>query len=187
MKKVILVSGIALAGFGLYRYFKYQVEQALNYDYKIKNFEILGNEGSKVKVRATVSISNKSNFEITVKAFDLKLYFKNILFANTISNTDTKIKPNASFNIIADGVIDLAQIKMAVVPFLADVANKKPIDVTVDGFVKVVFLNIPSTITFNKEQFNYSMDLLKEYHLDEKWENFKINHPKIINFLGIKP
>ena len=41
MKKVLLFGGIGLAGFGLYRYFKYQVDMALNYDYKIKNFQIL--------------------------------------------------------------------------------------------------------------------------------------------------
>ena len=40
MKKVLLFGGIAIAGFGLYRYFKYQIDLALNYDYKLKNFEI---------------------------------------------------------------------------------------------------------------------------------------------------
>ena len=40
MKKVLLFGGIGLAGFGFYRYFKYQVDMALNYDYKIKNFKV---------------------------------------------------------------------------------------------------------------------------------------------------
>ena len=35
MKKVLLFGGIAIAGFGLYRYFKYQIDMALNYDYKL--------------------------------------------------------------------------------------------------------------------------------------------------------
>ena len=41
MKKVLLIGGLGLAGFGFYRYFKYQVNQAVNYGYVIKQ---LGHE-----------------------------------------------------------------------------------------------------------------------------------------------
>ena len=44
MKKGLIIGGIALAGFGFYRYFRYQLDMALNYDYKIKRFKIINGE-----------------------------------------------------------------------------------------------------------------------------------------------
>ena len=67
IKKVLIVGGVGLAGYGLYRYFKYQVDLAMKYDYKIKNFKYLGISGNDVKVSATIQISNKSNFKLNVK------------------------------------------------------------------------------------------------------------------------
>jgi hypothetical protein len=37
IKKALIIGGVGLAGFGLYRYLKYQVDLAMKYDYKIKN------------------------------------------------------------------------------------------------------------------------------------------------------
>ena len=39
IKKVLIIGGVGLAGYGLYRYFKYQVDLAMKYDYNIKNFK----------------------------------------------------------------------------------------------------------------------------------------------------
>ena len=50
MKKVLLIGGLGLAGFGFYRYFKYQVNQAVNYGYDIKNFKVLESDNESVKV-----------------------------------------------------------------------------------------------------------------------------------------
>jgi hypothetical protein len=85
MKKVLLFGGIAIAGFGLYRYFKYQIDMALNYDYKLKDFKVIGQDGDVIKVSATFEISNKSSFKVELKGYDLQLYFKDTLFAITKS------------------------------------------------------------------------------------------------------
>lgn len=76
MKKILLFGGIGLAGFGLYRYFKYQVDMALNYDYKIKNFKVLGYDNDNINISVELEIVNNSSFEILVKEYDLKLFFK---------------------------------------------------------------------------------------------------------------
>jgi hypothetical protein len=73
IKKVLIIGGVGLAGYGLYRYFKYQVDLAMKYDYKIKNFKYLGISGNDIKVSATIQISNKSNFKLIVNSFDLNL------------------------------------------------------------------------------------------------------------------
>lgn len=186
MKKVLLFGGIGLAGFGLYRYFKYQVDMALNYDYKIKNFKILGYDNDNINVSLELEIKNNSSFEILVKEYDLKLSYKGKNFANTTSKVPFAVLPNNSFNLKTDGVINIKESKVAVLPFVQDVLGKKPINVEVSGFVKVKFLGINYTLNFNNETFQYSADLLKDVGLSKQVNKFKQNNPALAKFFGIK-
>lgn len=186
MKKVLLFSGIGLAGFGLYRYFKYQVDLALNYDYKIKNFKVLGYDNDNINVSLELEITNNSNFEILVKEYDLKLSFKGKNFANTKTKVPFVVLPKNSFKLKTDGVINIQQSKIAVLPFIQDVLGRKPINVEVTGYVKVKFLGINYTLNFNNETFQYSTDFLKDVGLSQKVNKFKQNNPALAKFFGIK-
>jgi|LakMenEpi03Aug12_release.lakeMendotaPanAssembly.Ray.scaffolds.fasta_scaffold249070_4 LEA14-like dessication related protein len=186
MKKALLFGGIGLAGFGLYRYFKSQVDLALNYDYKIKNFKILGYDNDNINVSLELEIVNNSSFEILVKEYDLKISFKGKNIANSKNNVPFAVLPNNSFTLKTDGVINIKESKVAILPFVKDVLAKNPINVEVSGFVKVKFLGINYTINFNNESFQYSADLLKDVGLGKKVNNFKTKNPAIAKFLGIK-
>lgn len=186
MKKILLFGGIGLAGFGLYRYFKYQVDMALNYDYKIKNFQIKGYDNEKIDVSLELELTNNSSFEITVNEYNLNLSYKGKNFATTKSKVPFKVLPNNSFRLKTDGVINVQESKVSVLPFVRDVLAKKPINVEVDGFVKVKFLGINHTLSFNKESFQYSADLLKDVGLSKQVSKFKENNPTIAKILGIK-
>jgi LEA14-like dessication related protein len=186
MKKGLIFGGIALAGFGFYRYFKYQMDMALNYDYKIKNFKIIKVGTTDVTAELEIEITNNSAFQVEVKGYDLKLFFKGQNFANAVSNKSFLVYPNNSFTLKTTGVINLGQAKLAVLPFVQDVLSKKPINVEVVGSAKVKFLGVNYTFNFDKQSFEYSADLLKEYGLNEKVNTFKKNNPKIAQFLGIK-
>jgi len=186
MKKALLFGGLALAGFGMYRYFKYQIDKALNYDYKIKDFKIDKIEGSDVSISTAVEIKNRSSFKIKVREYDLQLAFKGVNFANTKSNVEMDILPESVFTLKTSGVISLDKAKTAVAPFLNDVLKKKPINVEISGYVKVVFLGIPSTIKFDNQQITYSQDLLAEYKLDKGYDKLKEKYPKVFKALGIK-
>jgi LEA14-like dessication related protein len=186
MKKILLFGGIAIAGFGLYRYFKYQIDMALNYDYKLKNFKVLGQEGDIMKVSATFEISNKSAFKVDVTGYELELFFKDISFAVTKSTDKITIQPNSSFEIVGYGEINVKTSKIIILPFIKDVLDRKPIDISVSGVVRIVFLGVPTTLKFDKQKFNYSVDLLQEYNLDSAYERLKAKYPKVFYFLGIK-
>jgi LEA14-like dessication related protein len=186
MKKALLFGGIAIAGFGLYRYFKYQIDLALNYDYKLKNFEVLGQEGDLLKVSATFEISNKSSFKVDVTGYELQLFFKDVPFALTKSTDKITIQPNSSFEIVGYGEINIKTAKIVIVPFLKDILERKPIDVAVSGVVNVVFLGIPTTLKFDKQKFNYSLDLIEDYKLGSAYEKLKAKYPKVFALLGIK-
>lgn len=185
MKKGLLFGGIAIAGFGLYRYFKYQIDLALNYDYKLKDFKIISQVGDIMKVSAVFQITNKSSFKVDITGYDLKLFFKDIQFAQTVLTEKTTIQPNSSFEIIGYGDIDIKKTKILILPLITDILNKKPIDVSVSGTIGVVFLGIPTTLKFDKQKFNYSIDLLKEYNLSNSYEKLKSKYPKVFSLLGV--
>jgi LEA14-like dessication related protein len=186
MKKLLLFGGIGLAGFGLYRYFKYQINLALNYDYKIKNFKVLEYDNDNIRVSVELEIVNNSAFEILVNEYDLKLFFKGKNIANATSKVPFAVLPNNSLTLKTEGVINIQESKVAILPFIKDVLAKKPINLEVTGFLKVKFLGVNYTLKFDQETFQYSADLLKEVGLNKQVDKFKQKNPAIAKFLGIK-
>lgn len=185
MKKVLLLGGLGLAGFGFYRYFKYQVNQAVNYGYAIKNFKVLGSDTESVKVELEIEIQNNSAFEVLIKSYDLKLAFKGKQFATSVSTNQFKVLPNSSFSLKTIGTINLQESKVSVLPFIMDVLKRKPINIEISGTIKVKFLGINSTLNFDKQEFTYSADLLKDYNLAKPLEAFWKKYPKLANLLKI--
>ena len=185
MKKVLIIGGLGLAGFGFYRYFKYQVNQAVNYGYAIKNFKVLESNNDSVKVELEIEIQNKSAFEVLIKSYNLKLAFKGKQFATSVSTTEFKVLPNSSFSLKTIGSINLQESKGAVLPFVMDVIKRKPINIEISGFIKVKFLGINSTLNFDNQEFTYSADLLKEYNLAKPLESFWKKYPKLKQLIGI--
>jgi LEA14-like dessication related protein len=185
MKKILLIGGLGLAGFGFYRYFKYQINQAVNYGYSIKNFKVLGNDDESVKVELEIEIQNNSSFEVLVKSYDLKLFYKGKQFATSLSTEQFKVLPNSSFSLKTIGTINLQQTKGAVFPFLMDVVKRKPINIEITGNIKVKFLGINSTINFDNQQFTYSADLLKDYNLAKPVEAFWQKNPQLAKLFKI--
>jgi len=188
MRKVLLFGGIGLAGFGLYRYFKYEVSQALNYDYKIKNFKYTNVDvaNNKIDVSLEIDLTNNSSFEVVVRSYDLNFSFKGIDFASSKSNNSFVVLPNTSFTLKIAGTIDLQKAKASVLPLVKDILARNPINIEITGSVKVKFIGINSTITFNKQSFQYSADILKEYNLAKPFDKFKQKNPKLAQLLGIK-
>ena len=186
MKKVFLFGGLALAGFGLYRYFKYQIDLALSYDYALKDFKILGQTDNLINVSAVFSITNKSSFKVIVKDYDLQLFFKDLPFASTKSSGSITVQPNSTFEVTGVGQIDIEKSKVSILPFIKDVLDRKPIDIAVSGKVNVEFLGIPTSLNFEKQKFNYSVDLIADYNLGSAYEKLKLKYPKVFAFLGVR-
>jgi len=186
MKKVLLIGGLGIAGFGLYRYFKFQINQALQYDYKIKNFQIESYDKDNINVAIELEITNKSSFEILVREYDLQLFFRGKNFATAKNTTPFAVMPNSSFTLKTTGTINIEETKVSIFPFLQDVLKKKPINIEVSGYIMVKFLGLPYTMKFNNNQFQYSTDLLTELGLSNKVDAFAKKNPFIGKLLGIK-
>jgi hypothetical protein len=186
MKKWLFLGGFGLAGFGLYRYFTYQVGLALNYDYNIKNFHVLSVEGNNVNISVEFDITNKSSFEITLNSYDLEFYFKDVKFGSTLSNTPITILPSSKFTVKANGTIDTKAIKESALTLASDIISRKPINIQLSGNMKVKFLGFNYTLKFDKENFEYTADLLKSSGIDNALHSFALKNPKIASVLKIK-
>lgn len=188
MKKstMLILGGVGVLGFGLYRYFKSQVNLALQYDYNIKNFNIISVENDKINVSVDFDITNKSNFEIILNSYDLQFYFKDVPFGSSVSTTPIKVLPNSIFTVKATGTIDANAVKVSALSLASDIWTRKPINIQLKGTMRIKFLGINTTLNFDKENFEYSSDLLKDYGIDKPLHNLAVKYPKLGSALGIK-
>jgi hypothetical protein len=186
MNKILFTAGIGLAGFGLYRYFKDQIDLAMNYTYDIKSLKTISQTSNEVTMSVDVLFTNKSNFEITIKEYYLNLFYKDIPFASSKSVQEFTILPNTTININVLGTFSGDESKSAILPFLYDIANRKPINIRTNGYVKTVFLKIPYTVNLDNVDYEYSKDLISEYGLATPYEKLKAKYPKIFSLVGVK-
>ena len=186
MKKWLFLGGFGLAGFGLYRYFTYEVNQALNYDYNIKNFQVISVDGDNINISVEFDITNKSNFQITLNSYALDFFFKDVKFGSTVSSTPITILPNSKISIKANGIINTKSVKESALSLASDIISRKPINIQLSGDMKVKFLGFNYTLNFDKEKFQYSADLLKSSGIDNALHNFSVNNPKLGSLLGLK-
>lgn len=173
MKKILYILGFGALGTAFYFYFKQQLELALSYDYKIATWRIDNLTDKTAEVEVTIQLQNKSAFEVTVEQYDLQIFYKDIPIARAISAGKTQILANSTIPIKMVGTIVFDEAKQALLPLVQTIYQQKPINVQVSGFVKVKFIGINSTITFNKDKFQYSADILAEYGLADKWIKLK--------------
>lgn len=177
MKKLLYIVGFGTLAYGGYRYFKHQVNLALSYNYNIADIKILELNDQRADIRVDVKLENKSSFEVQVTEYDIDLFYGTTKIAHTDSGEPFKIYPESSVTVTAIGSIVFGDAFKALGPFITNVMQRKPINIQVSGHVKIKFLGIPHTIAFEKQSFNYSMDLLKDMGLSEKYEALKEKFP----------
>lgn len=178
MKKVILwTSGIGLAGFGIYTYIKYQLDLALKYEYDIKDLKILSLTDEEMSLEAVIKLQNKSEFQIEVLEYDISIMYRAIPVARTVSTSSFEIRPNGTSLVKIYGETKFSDAKQVLLPLATNIMQQKPIKIDVSGYVKAKFMGITHTIRFEEKDIEYSSNLLKDYNLDEKWNNIKSKIP----------
>jgi LEA14-like dessication related protein len=177
MRKVLFILGISGIVGSLYWYFKKQLELALQYEYSVKDFKIKELTDNNTEVEATIKLKNKSSFEIEVLNYDIQILYKGNELIRTISDKGFFIPADSVFDLTASGVVKFEETKRLLLPFALNVLQQKPIKVELKGFVKVKFIGLEHTLTFENESFEYSSNLLKEYGLDDDLEKLKQKIP----------
>jgi len=179
MKKLIII--IALFGSigAAYLYFKRQLELALNYEYDVDSFKILKLNQEEMDVQLTLKITNKSDFEVEINAYDIEILYNNVKILRILSQEKFIIKGKSTFEIKTINNIIFKEVKEVMMPFILNVIQKKPLNVTLKGFLKCKFLNLPYSLNFDNEKFLLSSDLLTEYGISQKIDSIKQKIPFI--------
>jgi len=177
MRKFLFIIGVSGIVGSLYYYFKKQLELALQYEYSVKDFKIKELTTKQTEIEATIKLVNKSSFEIEVLNYDLEISYKNNRFLQLKSSDNFLIPADSSFDLVASGKIDFDESKKALMPFALSVLQEKPIKIELSGFVKVKFIGLEHTVTFENETIEYSSNLLKEYGLADDFEKLKQKIP----------
>ena len=181
IKKLLFIGGIAGIGYSFYYYFKKQLNLALDLNYKLKELRVVELTSTHAEIKTQIEVVNKSSFNLQVDSYDISFAFKEIPIARTVSNEPITIRSNQKFTLDAEGVIDLRKVSNAILPFLADVAKKRPINLTLHGFVNVNFLNINYKVNLDGKQVTYSTNLLADIGLEKPYDKAV---DKLDEFLG---
>jgi hypothetical protein len=144
-----IVAGFGLIGFGIYRYFKKQIDLATNFEWKIldinfKNVSI-NNLTGKIKFR----FENKSDIEIMINEFYLDLYLSGE-YIGWLRDSGEFVIPAKGFNDLEfDFTINPTYIISNALDIISIATKNKDAMFTLKGYMKVKSGLIRTTIELN--------------------------------------
>lgn len=185
MKKIFFFAGLAAVGYSFYYFFKRQIGLALDFDYELKNLRVVELTNKAAKIKTSIEVYNKSSFQITIKSYDILFMYQGIPIADTRSDVPVLVKSDGSFTIDIIGDINLEKAKNAVLPFVSDVINKKPINLSMKGYVDISFLKINHRVNLEGQQVTYSTNLLKDYGLEKGFDKIKTKFDTLFSKIGL--
>ena len=186
LRKILLVGGLAGIGYSFYYYFKNQLNLALDLNYKLKDFRIVELTTSEARIKTQIEVRNKSSFNLTIESYDVRFNYQKHEVAKTSSNIPIVIGSDRTFILEAEGVIDLRKVTSALFPFVMDVTKKKPINLTLHGFINVNFLNLNHVIELDGRQVTTSNNLLAEIGLEKPFDKTRNKLDDLLGKIGIK-
>lgn len=160
IKPILVVSGLALIGYALARYYKRQVDFLKDVQYSIKGINIMNISKELVTLNITQQVYNPSNVEASVSEIYLDVLINGINVGNVNEDKEFVILPNQttdvsysfSFNpsIIIKNIVNLVTLTLAL----------KDVKIQANGYVKVKSGFVSTTIPFTYD--NNLKSLLKK-------------------------
>mgnify|MGYP001173720804 CR=1 FL=1 len=138
MKKGLLIlAGISLLGFAIYRYFKYQVNLLTQFEWKISGIKVKKFSFNQIALDLSILFTSKSDLEAKVNKIYLDLFLegKNVGFV-----TEEKpfiIPAKGSHTITLYISINPQLILKNITDILLDITSKKDILFKIDGYADI--------------------------------------------------
>jgi hypothetical protein len=138
MKKALLiVGGLSILGFGLFRYFKHQVKLLKDFTWDFKGFKIIKFNINELAIELSIVFRSKADVEakITKMYFDGYLDGKKVGF---VSQSDTFIIPAKGVTTIPLYIsLNPKYVMNNIIDLSLGVAKNKDVRLTLDGYAKV--------------------------------------------------
>jgi LEA14-like dessication related protein len=182
MKKLLFIIGLGGIGYGLYYYFKEQLNLALDFDFKVKDVEVLDVDKNGVNLALIVSVLNKSSFAIEVINYDINMIYEGTSIANAKSSQKFTVQGDSSFDVPTNAYIQFKGSEGVLDDLGLSLLKSKSIKVDFIGDMNVVFGGIPKQVIFNANDVVLTDNLAETIGVEKTIG--KLN--KFLEGLGIK-
>ena len=143
MRSILLFLGLGGIGYGLYNYFTKQLDLALDWDFKIKDFKIKKIDTKGAEIDLIVSVLNKSSFALLVKNYDINIKYADTVIANAINDKPFTIQGESWFDVPTTAIIKFSGSNGILDDLGLALLTNKPIYVDVMGDMNVQFGKLP--------------------------------------------
>jgi hypothetical protein len=184
MRNTLLYIGGGIAVIALYRYFSKQIKLASNWDWRIKNLQLVNVQKDKARLKGTITFVNVSNFNATINNYDITFLYGGVEIGRAEELVPFVVFPDSSFDIKIEGDVFFKNLGKAAIPFVADIVNKRPIVFEMQGDVSFTFAGITKNLSLTNQKVEYSENLAKEYGFEKAVDRYVA---WIDNLVGIKP
>jgi LEA14-like dessication related protein len=160
IKALLVLSGVGIIGYAIYRYYKKQVEFLQDFTYKVIGLKLLSIKADNVTLEINTRITNNSNVEAKVTEIYLDAYLNKVAVGNITEVKDIYVKANGSsdfsfkfsFNpkIVLGNLINIVTLSVGTKDVMFDI----------DGYVRIESGFIKTTIPF--EYSNNLKTLIKK-------------------------
>ena len=159
LKPVLVIAGMGLIGYSLYRYYRKQLDFLKDITYKVTGVKIVSVSKNLISLDITAQIYNASNVEATVKQMYLDFFINGVRVGNINEVKDIKILPLKSSLVSFNFSFSPSLIGKNVAEIVTATLGVKDLIFDIKGFVKVRSAFVGATIPF--EYQNNLKTLLK--------------------------
>ena len=175
MKKLLFIIGLGGIGYGLYYYFKSQLDLALNFDFKFKDVQLEDIDKDGVNLALVISVLNKSSY-------DINMIYEGTKIGNAKSVSSFTVQGDSWFDVPAKAYIKFKGSEGILDDLGLSLLKSKPVDVDFVGKMNVVFANLPKEVIFNVKDVVLTENLAETIGIGKTIG--KLN--KFLDKLGIK-
>lgn len=160
IKPILVVSGIALIGYALYRYYLKQIDFLKDITYQVIGLKIVGISQNQVSMDITTRIYNASNVEATVTEMYLDFLINGIKVGSVNETKDILILPSKTTDISFNFKFNPRVVGQNILDIISLSVGAKDVTFEAKGYVKLKSSFITTSIPF--EYTNNLKSILKK-------------------------
>jgi LEA14-like dessication related protein len=152
MKKALLIlGGLGVLGFGLYKYFTYQVKKLLDFEWKISGFKVNKFSLAELNLVVTIKFTSKADVEAKVEKLYFDLYLMNVRVGYVSEDKSFIIPSRGTTDIPLNISINPQIIFKNIIDVTSGIGKNKDVMFKFDGFAKIKSGIVSTTLPITYE------------------------------------
>jgi hypothetical protein len=162
LRNVLVVGGVVVFGmsiYGIYEYYKVQLDLLYNFSYKITKVNYISAKNGVLSLQLFVDVTNNSKIAFEISSYDLAIKINNGEKIGKVLNKEINQKFEGNSVNSLNFIIEISLVGTNATQILADVLSKgKKSTLTLDGFIviKKGLLKFKTPVNLN-----YTYDYIK--------------------------